>query len=115
MLEQLGKAKVMIALDDFGSGYSSLNYLQRLPIDIIKIDRQFIKDLPEDTDSLAIVKTIVELANSIKARLIAEGVETEAQAKLLAELNCDYLQGYLFAKPMPTEELVNWIQEHKQP
>lgn len=112
MLEHLGKAKVMIALDDFGSGYSSLNYLQRLPIDIIKIDREFIKDLPQDTDSLAIVKTIIELAKNINAKLIAEGVETKDQAKLLGKLNCDYLQGYYFARPMPAEELVGWLKEH---
>ncbi len=99
-----------IAMDDFGTGYSSISYLKDLPIDIVKIDRTFIKDMTEDKNSLAIVQTIIELARRLDKKALAEGVETEKQFELLKEFGCDLVQGFLFAKPIPEEELLKMIK-----
>jgi EAL domain-containing protein (putative c-di-GMP-specific phosphodiesterase class I) len=96
---------VRIAIDDFGTGYSSLSALRALPVDILKIDRAFVKDLGRDKGSDAIVHTIVTLARQLGLGLVAEGVETQEQAAALRALECDELQGYLFGKPMPHDEL----------
>lgn len=100
-LQQLRDAGVLVALDDFGTGYSSLSVLRTLPIDVMKIDRAFVQDLPADTSAMAIVRTIVTLAKSLHMHLVAEGVETQAQASLLRDLGCDELQGYFYSKPVP--------------
>jgi len=93
-----------VAIDDFGTGYSSLSYLSRLPADVLKIDRSFIAELAENRDTLALVSTIISLAHSLRLRVVAEGVETEAQRDLLRTLGCDVLQGYLLGRPLPVEE-----------
>jgi diguanylate cyclase (GGDEF)-like protein/PAS domain S-box-containing protein len=94
---------VRIAIDDFGTGFSSLSYLAKLPVDILKIDRSFVMDLVEGPEGLALVSTIITLAHSLKLKVVAEGVETEEQSRLLRLLNCDEFQGYLFSKPVPRE------------
>jgi EAL domain-containing protein (putative c-di-GMP-specific phosphodiesterase class I) len=94
---------VSIAIDDFGTGFSSLSYLTKLPVDILKIDRSFVMDLVDGPEGLALVSTIITLAHSLKLKVVAEGVETEEQARLLRLLNCDEFQGYLFSKPVPRE------------
>ncbi|MGE4442428.1 MAG: EAL domain-containing protein [Desulfomicrobium sp.] len=91
-------------LDDFGTGYSSLSYLKRLPIDGLKIDRSFIKDITEDADSLAIVAAIVSMARTLNLRLVAEGVETQEQRRLLASMGTIVLQGYLASPPVPASD-----------
>jgi len=96
---------VGLSIDDFGVGYSSLAYLKRLPIHRLKIDRSFIKDLPEDRDSKAIANAIVAMAHSLELGVIAEGVEKISQLEYLASIHCDELQGYYFSKPLPPEEL----------
>lgn len=96
-----------IAIDDFGTGYSSMIYLKDLPIDIIKIDRSFIKDMSNDKKSLAIVMTMLDLGKRLDVLTLAEGVELEEQYNLLKVAGCDYVQGYLFAKPLPEEEIEN--------
>lgn len=94
-----------IAIDDFGTGYSSMIYLKDLPIDIIKIDRSFIRDMSNDKKSLAIVMTMLDLGKRLDVLTLAEGVELEEQYNLLKVAGCDYVQGYLFAKPLPEEEI----------
>jgi len=92
---------VTIAIDDFGTGYSSLSYLSKLPVDTLKIDRAFVNDMTTGPEGLALVTTIINLAHSLKLKVVAEGVETEEQSRLLRLLGCDEMQGYLFSKPVP--------------
>lgn len=94
-----------IALDDFGTGYSSLSYLKQFPIDTIKIDRSFIRDITTDEDDAAIVTAIIAIANSLSMDLVAEGVETQQQLDFIKEKNCDVMQGYLFSKPLAVEDI----------
>jgi diguanylate cyclase (GGDEF)-like protein len=93
---------VTIAIDDFGTGFSSLSYLARLPVHTLKIDRSFILDMTTGPDGLALVSTIINLAHSLKLKVVAEGVETEGQRHLLRSLDCDEAQGYLFSQPLPS-------------
>ncbi len=102
-----------IAIDDFGTGYSSLAYLKRFPINILKIDRSFIRDITLDQDDTTIVKTILAMAQALNLRVIAEGVETQEQYDFLAELGCAEGQGYLFARPMPCEDLISFFRDRE--
>lgn len=103
ILEGIAALGVSIALDDFGTGYSALSYLTRFPVDTLKIDRSFIKDLPGDRSSAELVKAIVSLGHSLNMSLVAEGVETREQADHLEDLGCQLVQGYLYGKPVPHE------------
>ncbi len=96
---------IRFSIDDFGTGYSSLAYLQRLPLDQLKIDQSFVKALPEDGNSASIIRAICALASSLKLEVIAEGVETDEQYRALLGMGCQSFQGYLFGRPMPVEEL----------
>lgn len=107
-LEQIKALGVMVAIDDFGTGYSSLKYLQKLNFDKLKIDREFIKDYPQK-DAGDIAKTILNLANQINLKVIAEGVETEAQYRFLKENNCYAIQGYYFNKPLSVKDFESLI------
>jgi EAL domain-containing protein (putative c-di-GMP-specific phosphodiesterase class I) len=95
-LKQLG---VSIAIDDFGTGYSSLSYLRRFPVDKVKIDRSFVAEVPANRDQGAIVAAIIALAHALQIRVVAEGVETEAQREFLKSCGCDLIQGHLVGKP----------------
>ncbi|WP_245960430.1 EAL domain-containing protein [Hydrogenivirga caldilitoris] len=97
-------------IDDFGTGYSSLAYLKKLPVYALKIDREFVKGIPQDEDNLEIVKATVNIAKSFGLKTVAEGVETREQAEILKELGCDYAQGYYFGKPVPPEEFESYIR-----
>ncbi|MGK2915451.1 MAG: EAL domain-containing protein, partial [Porticoccaceae bacterium] len=94
---------VIIAIDDFGTGFSSLSYLAKLPVDTLKIDRSFVIDMTAGPEGLALVSTIINLAHALKLKVVAEGVETEEQARLLRMLSCDEMQGFLFSKPVPSD------------
>jgi len=102
-LRSLREFGLRIALDDFGTGYSSLAYLGRLPIDTLKIDRGFINGISENANDVTLVTTMISLAQGLRLRTVAEGVETEEQARLLRLLRCDQMQGYLFSRPLPPE------------
>jgi len=105
---------ISIAIDDFGTGFSSLSYLRHLPIDKIKIDRSFILNIVESSKDAAVVQGIIALAHHLELNVVAEGVETSAQQQHLLALNCDVLQGFLFAKPMPFEPLTHWLAVQQQ-
>lgn len=100
-----------LSLDDFGTGYSSLKYLQNLPVDELKIDKEFIHEIPEDTSKTEIVGSIISIGRSLGMRVVAEGVENKQQYDCLKKLNCDLIQGYYYAKPMPMDELIYTLKE----
>lgn len=102
-LQSIRALGVTVAIDDFGTGFSSLSYLSRLPVDSLKIDRSFVTDMTAGPESLSLVSTIINLAHSLKLNVVAEGVETEEQARLLRLLGCDEMQGFLFSKAVPAE------------
>lgn len=113
VLSQLRALGIVISIDDFGSGYTSLAYLRMLPIDALKIDRILITDLTIDDKGLAVTKSIIDLGHSLGLSVLAEGVETESEWKQLKLLGCDEIQGYLFARPMPREQIEGWITAHQ--
>ena len=104
-LKQIKQRKIKLSIDDFGTGYSSLSYLHRFPIDNLKIDRSFVDNIDSDVESNEIVKTIITLAHTLKMDAIAEGIETNQQLDCLKALDCEYAQGYLFAKPLPADAI----------
>jgi EAL domain-containing protein (putative c-di-GMP-specific phosphodiesterase class I) len=109
-LELLG---ITIAVDDFGTGYSSLSYLKTFSLHSLKIDRSFIRDVPDDDNDTAIVRTIIALADSLGLTVVAEGVETEAQLAYLLEAGCTQMQGYLFSRPLPPDRCVELMRGGK--
>ncbi|MEZ6106698.1 MAG: EAL domain-containing protein [Pirellulaceae bacterium] len=111
IIDQLAELGFRVAIDDFGTGYSSLSYLTTFNIHTLKIDLSFVREMTHDAQSNAVVRSIISLGNGLGLKLVAEGVETEAQAKLLTEAGCTLLQGYLFGKPMPAEDYWSWYLE----
>ncbi len=101
-----------LALDDFGTGYSSMSYLKHFPMDTLKIDRSFIMDICDSKTDASITKSIISLAKNLDMSVVAEGVETDAQLALLRQYDCDHIQGYLFARPMPEQEATAFLQHH---
>lgn len=110
-LRELNALGIKISIDDFGLGYSSLSRLTQLPIDVLKIDQSFVRDATENPENAAIMMAIITLAHSLKLKVVAEGVEEESQYKFLRLLRCDYMQGYLFSKPLTTEALARLLKE----
>ena len=109
--ERLHRAGLHVSIDDFGTGHSSLSALRRLPVAESKIDRAFVADLASGDQASSIVQAVVQMARRLNLRVVAEGVETEAQRDALAALGCDELQGYLFAKPMTAASLALWADQ----
>ena len=105
-LADFRKLGVRLALDDFGTGYSSLSYLKRFPINALKVDRSFIHDLPDDEGGESLIAAIVAMADSLGLEVVAEGVENDAQRECIKRIGCDYMQGYLFGKPMPAVDVL---------
>jgi diguanylate cyclase len=116
ILKQLSEMGVLVSVDDFGTGYSSMSYLQRFPIDKLKIDRTFISEVTSSSDDASIVSAIVSLGHTLKLKVIAEGVETPEQLEFLQMLGCDQYQGFHYSAAMPANELADLIREggHKQ-
>ena len=109
----LREAGIGVSLDDFGTGYSSLSYLQKFDIDFVKIDQSFVRNLTANSTELALCRAIVVMAHALDMRVIAEGVETAQQRDLLASVDCDYVQGYLYAKPMVASEIEDYVAAYR--
>ena len=110
LLHELRQLGITLVLDDFGTGQSSLNHLRSFPFDSIKIDREFVRDVNSDNDDAILVKAITQLAHNFGMKVVAEGVETEAQRAFLVDIGCDYLQGYLFSKAVPEDALFEMVE-----
>lgn len=111
-LESLKTLGLTLAMDDFGTGYSSFSYLKKFPIDVIKIDRSFIRDIPDDQDDMEITSAVIAMAHNLKLTVVAEGIETSEQLAFLRRHRCDVGQGYLFDKPIPGEELIEKLRRY---
>ena len=112
VIKQLAESGFRLALDDFGTGFSSLSRLRTMPIDLIKIDQSFVRNIQHSKDDLAIVKSIAMLANSLGKEVLAEGVEDIDCLNLIKKIKIHKCQGYYFAKPMPFEQFVVWAKQH---
>ncbi len=115
ILNQLSDIGIRLAIDDYGSGYSSLGYLKRLPVNTIKIDRSFVMNMEHDNNDTVIVRSTIDLGRNLGLRVVAEGVETETALDQLATLECDYAQGYFLSRPLPPTEVEALIQAHNKP
>jgi diguanylate cyclase (GGDEF)-like protein len=114
LLNQLKELGIKISMDDFGTGFSSFNYLHRFPTDTLKVDRSFVSNMSQGVKNKEIVNTIIILAHRLGMDVIAEGIETEAEQKILQEFNCEYGQGYLFAKPLSTADATELLVQYKK-
>jgi EAL domain-containing protein (putative c-di-GMP-specific phosphodiesterase class I) len=115
MLRQLRSIGVQLSIDDFGTGYSSLSYLHRFPVNILKVDRSFVTRMSEDEESMGIVETIMTLAAKLKMKVVAEGIETEAQLRSLQAFSCQFGQGYLFSKPQTASAIASSLEMFRRP
>lgn len=113
MINRLKKMDIKISLDDFGTGYSSLSYLSQLPIDFLKIDRSFVKDLEKEESKRTIIKAIIDVAHGLKLKVVAEGIENRKQLDILNMYNCEKGQGYYFSKPISIKLLEEFVENHK--
>ncbi len=117
VVQQLNRIKSTgstITIDDFGSGYSSLSYLKRLPVDILKVDREFVRDIPDDINDMEITSAVIAVAHKLNLKVIAEGVETLDQKDFLMINKCDYAQGYLFSRPLSFEQLFRFFTDEQK-
>jgi EAL domain-containing protein (putative c-di-GMP-specific phosphodiesterase class I) len=110
-LRELRAMGVGIAVDDFGTGQSSLNYLKHFPIDTVKIDKEFLREVTSDDTAAAIVSYVINLAHTLRLQVVAEGVETEEQYTFLRHYACDMMQGYLFSRPLPVDEVLPFLRQ----
>ena len=115
LLQNLRNLGIQIAIDDFGTGYSSLGRLQSLPVDRLKIDRSFMPESPDDHNDLALISSVIALANNLSLEVIAEGVETEYQAGLLISNSCQLAQGYLYSRPLSLTDFISWCSDYSAP
>ncbi len=110
-LKKLDSMGIALAVDDYGTGFSSLAYLKQLPVDIIKIDKSFVLTMDADDDDAVIVKSTIELAHNLGFKVVAEGVESEAISRMLLALGCDTAQGYHYCKPVNSATFARWLTE----
>jgi len=108
-LDAVRELGVKVSIDDFGSGYSSLTYLRQLPVDTLKVDRAFVREIAEQANDRAITAAIVAMAHKLQLKVVAEGVEDRTQLAHLQDNRCDYIQGYLFSRPLPLPALRDWL------
>ncbi len=113
IIGQLKERGIMLAIDDFGTGHSSLSRLKELPIDTLKIDRSFVKDVAEDPDDKAIASAIIAMGHNLGLRIVGEGVETEEQLAVLRTLDCDEIQGFYFSEPVPADAIVRFMERDR--
>jgi EAL domain-containing protein (putative c-di-GMP-specific phosphodiesterase class I) len=113
MLQDLKRLGTKLAIDDFGTGYSALSYLRRFPIDKLKIDQSFVRGISSNADDASLVSAIIAIARSLKLSVIAEGVETEEQLHFLRSNHCDFMQGFLFSRPLPAEAFASLVRSGK--
>jgi EAL domain-containing protein (putative c-di-GMP-specific phosphodiesterase class I) len=109
-LKALKELGVRLSIDDFGTGFSSLAYLKRFPIDKLKVDQSFVRDIPAQRADMEIVAAVISLAKNLRLDVLAEGVETETQLETLRRLDCEFAQGYLFSRPLPPEEIFRLLK-----
>jgi len=109
-MKELKEMGIRFTVDDFGTGYSSLSYLKRIPLDALKVDRSFVANILTSMDDASISIAIVRLAHNLKLQVVAEGVETEAQQRFLARLDCDFMQGFLYSRPLNALGIVEYLK-----
>jgi len=112
-LSHLKSLGVRLSIDDFGTGYSSLAYLRRFPLDTLKIDRSFVNDVTTHADVANITRAVIDMSHNLGLKVVAEGVETEAQLAFLDAAGCGEMQGYYFSRPMPAADSLQWLREHR--
>ena len=112
-LKRLKKMGIRVALDDFGTGYSSLSYLKNFPVDVLKIDQSFIREMTHDSRDANIARAIIEMGHSLGQNIVAEGVETEEQLRYLVHRECDIIQGYFFSPPLPGSKMTALLHQQK--
>jgi diguanylate cyclase (GGDEF)-like protein len=113
LLNRLRDRGIRLSIDDFGTGYSSLSYLRRLPVQEVKVDQSFVQRMHQQSEDVAIVRSIIQLARTLELDVVAEGVEVEDQLRLLQDMGCDLAQGYHISRPMPVDAMLLWLSDHK--
>jgi EAL domain-containing protein (putative c-di-GMP-specific phosphodiesterase class I) len=113
VLRQFKRAGLSVAVDDFGTGYSSLSYLKKFPIDALKIDQSFVSGLGKSDDDRSICMAVIALAHALGLNVVAEGVENDVQLRILQELGCDEIQGFLMSRPMPSSHVLEFVSDHR--
>jgi EAL domain-containing protein (putative c-di-GMP-specific phosphodiesterase class I) len=111
-LQKLHEFGIKLAIDDFGTGFSNLSYLNKFPIDRLKIDQSFIRNIENEPVNIEIVRAIVALGRSMSLELVAEGVETDSEMNLAESCDCELVQGYRFSKPLPANQLESWLRNY---
>jgi EAL domain-containing protein (putative c-di-GMP-specific phosphodiesterase class I) len=115
VLSHLGVMGLSLSIDDFGTGQASLTYLKELPVEKLKIDQSFVRDIVSNPDDQLIVRATIELAHTLDLKVVAEGVESLAVFDLLAEMNCDHVQGYYISRPLEVEQVASWFETSVRP